>query len=194
MQNEQYGLSQGGLLRSGRDYVFALCGPLQERRRRQSADTGEALMGDGRDKTRWPLSMPSHDQWAAIPPGEAPSREWQVDAMVQCARAHCPDSGVGGRDCLSVVWCAGLGGSALLAAQGCPHAPRRGAATHVVGFRPPTDLPRRRWALILGLHALCILPAPRPAPQPDTPPSPERILAPRRHRLPLAERDAACGR
>ena len=46
MQNEQYGLSQGGLLRSGRNCVVALCGPLQERRRRQSADTGEASMGD----------------------------------------------------------------------------------------------------------------------------------------------------
>ena len=157
-------------------------------------------------------------------PGEAPSREWQVEAMVRCAREHCPDSGMCGRDCRSVVWCSsvvcGLGGSALLVAQGCPRAPRCGAAAHVVGFRPPTDLPRRRWALILGLHALCILPAcagaedvpacastpvvPRSAqaapasrgrpPAGHAAPLPERILAPRRPRLPLAERDAACGR
>ena len=89
MQNEESGPGQGGLLRSGRNYVFALCGPLQQRRRLQcSADTGEASMGDGRDKIRWPLSMPSHDQWAATPP------EWQVEAMVRCARGHLPQARV----------------------------------------------------------------------------------------------------
>ena len=103
MQNEQYGLSQGGLLRSGRNYVFALCGPLQQRRRRQSADTGEASMGDGRDKIRWPLSMPSHDQWAAIPPARRPRangkwKQW-YDVREGTARTQ---ACVGGT---AAVWC-----------------------------------------------------------------------------------------
>jgi len=103
MQNEQYGLSQGGLLRSGRNYVFALCGPLQERRRRQSADTGEASMGDGRDRIRWPLSMPSHDQWAAIPPARRPRangkwKQW-YDVREGTARTQ---ACVGGT---AAVWC-----------------------------------------------------------------------------------------
>jgi len=158
MQNEQYGLSQGGLLRSGRDYVFALCGPLQERRRRQSAATGEASMGDGRDKIRWPLSMPSHDQRAAIPRRGALARMASGSNGTMCARAlprlrhvwaELPQCGV----------VCGARGQRLACGLGLPtRAPTRGCGAC---SRLPT--PYQPAPAKMGVdprpHALCILPA-----------------------------------
>ena len=77
---------------------------VREGRRRQSADAGQASMGDGRDKIRWPLSMPSHDQWAAIPPARRASRECKT--AVRCARAL-PTRRVWAVLPQCVVWCAG---------------------------------------------------------------------------------------
>ena len=107
---------QSGLLRPSHDYVFALRGPLRSR----GATSAVCRRGPGLDGWR-PRQNPvaaQHAQSRPVgcdPPGEARLARVQ-DGITMCAgAAH--QSRVGGTAAVCSVVC-GLGGSALLVAQG----------------------------------------------------------------------------
>jgi hypothetical protein len=110
-----------------------LRGPLRSR----GATSAVCRRGPGLDGWR-PRQNPvaaQHAQSRPVgcdPPGEARLARVQ-DSGTMCAGAAY-QARVGGTAAVCSVVC-GLGGSTLLVAQGCPRAPRRGAAAQVVGVR-----------------------------------------------------------